>query len=228
MIKKICVSGPAASGKTHCIENYLDGRIQDLTVLSESSRKVSEIYPELPIKNIYKFRETICEFQRQRENIIENLIGDGIIVCDRGVFDNLAFLLLQDKNQFHKEFTILLNAYKNKLIKPYDYIFYFDVDLLDDITPLLSKSLSDPLRKATINVNNYTKHVIDFRNAFIEVTSYFKNIKVIPVVAKPDEEEFNLRNTLVKDYILANTYPAVRKADKTQDKLRYIFRGQNL
>ena len=219
MIKKICISGPAASGKTHCIENYLDGRIQDLTVLSESSRKVAEIYPELPTENINKFREKICEFQRQRENIIENLIDDGIMICDRGVFDNLAFLLLQDKNQFHKEFTILLNAYKNKLIKPYDYIFYFDVDLLSGITPLLSKSLSDPLRKATINVNNYANHIVEFRNAFIEVTSYFKNIKVIPVVAKPNEEGFNLRNTLVKDYILADTCPTVRMPDKRQTSL---------
>ena len=221
MIKKICVSGPAASGKTHCIENYLDGRIQDLTVLSESSRKVSEIYPELPIKNIYKFRETICEFQRQRENIIENLIGDGIIVCDRGVFDNLAFLLLQDKNQFHKEFTILLNAYKNKSLKLYDFVFYFDIDMLNGITPLLDKSLNDTLRKATIDVNNYEKHVIDFRNAFIEVTSYFRDVKVIPVVAKPDEEGFNLRNSLVKDYISSNINPTVRLSDK----LRYIFKG---
>ena len=225
MIKKISISGPAASGKTHCIENYLEGQIQDLVVLSESSRKTAEIYPELPTENINKFREKICEFQRQREAVAENLIGDGIMICDRGVFDNLAFLLIQDKNQFHKEFTILLNAYKNKLIKPYDYIFYFDVDLLDGITPLLSKSLSDPLRKATINVNNYAKHVIEFRNAFIEVTSYFKNIKVIPVVAKPDEEGFNLRNTLVKDYILANTYPTVRMPDKIQNKLRYVFKG---
>jgi hypothetical protein len=225
MIKKICISGPAVSGKTHCIENYLDAQIQNLTVLSESSRKVAEIYPELPAENINKFREKICELQRQREAVAENLIGDGIMICDRGVFDNLAFLLLQDKNQFHKEFTILLNAYKNKSIKPYDYIFYFDIDLLGDITPLLNKSLNDPLRKATIDINNYAKHVIDFRNAFIEVTSYFRDIKVIPVVAKPNEEEFNLRNTLVKDFILANINPTVRKADKTTDKLRYIFKG---
>jgi hypothetical protein len=224
MIQKVCISGPAASGKTHCIENYLDSQIQDLSVLSESSRKVAEMYPDMPTENISRFREKICEFQRQRENVTENLIGDGIIVCDRGVFDNLAFLLLQDKNQFHKEFTILLNAYKNKLIRSYDYIFYFDIDLLGGITPLLKKSLEDPLRKATINTDNYAKHIIEFRNAFIEVTSYFRNIKVIPVVSKPDEEGFNLRNSLVKDYISSNINPTVRLSDK----LRYIFRGQNL
>ena len=224
MIKKICISGPAASGKTHCIENYLDSQIQGLSVLSESSRKVAEMYPDMPTENINRFREKICEFQIQRENIVENLVGDGIIVCDRGVFDNLTFLLLQDKNQFRKEFTTLLNAYKNKTIKTYDYIFYFDIDLLGGITPLLKKSLEDPLRKATINTDNYAKHIIEFRNAFIEVTSYFKGIKVIPFVSKPDEEGFNLRNSLVKDYISSNVNPTVRLSDK----LRYIFRGQNL
>ena len=224
MIKKICISGPAASGKTHCIENYLDSQIQGLSVLSESSRRVAEMYPDMPTENISRFRKKICEFQIQRENIVENLVGDGIIVCDRGVFDNLAFLLLQDKNQFRKEFTTLLNAYKNKTIKTYDYIFYFDIDLLGGITPLLKKSLEDPLRKATINTDNYAKHIIEFRNAFIEVTSYFRNIKVIPVVSKPDEEGFNLRNSLVKDYISSNINPTVRLSDK----LRYIFREQNL
>ncbi len=224
MIKKVCISGPAASGKTHYIENYLDSQIQGLSVLSESSRKVAEMYPDMPTENINIFREKICEFQIQRENIVENLVGDGIIVCDRGVFDNLTFLLLQDKNQFRKEFTTLLNAYKNKTIKTYDYIFYFDIDLLGGITPLLKKSLEDPLRKATINTDNYAKHIIEFRNAFIEVTSYFKGIKVIPFVSKPDEEGFNLRNSLVKDYISSNVNPTVRLSDK----LRYIFRGQNL
>ncbi len=224
MVKKVCISGPAASGKTHCIENYLEERIHNLTVLSESSRKVAEMYPDMLTENISRFREKICEFQIQRENIVENLVGDGIIVCDRGVFDNLAFLLLQDKNQFHKEFTILLNAYKNKSLKLYDFVFYFDIDMLNGITPLLDKSLNDTLRKATIDVNNYEKHVIDFRNAFIEVTSYFKDIKVIPFVAKPDEEGFNLRNSLVKDYISYNINLTVHLSDK----LRYIFRGQNL
>jgi hypothetical protein len=226
MIKKICISGPAASGKSFCIENYLEDRIQGLTVLSESSRKVAEIYPEIPTENINQFREKICEFQRQRENISENLISDGIIVCDRGVFDNLAFLLLQDKNLFHREFTILLNAFKNKLIKPYDYIFYFDIDLLGGITPLLENALSDPLRQATINVNSYANHVIEFRNAFIEVTSYFRGVKVIPVVAKPDEEGFNIRNLSVRDHILSNVNHSVRLSDKS--KLRYIHREQYL
>ena len=224
MIQKVCISGPAASGKTHCIENYLEERIHNLTVLSESSRKVAEMYPDMLTENISRFREKICEFQIQRENIVENLVGDGIIVCDRGVFDNLAFLLLQDKNQFRKEFTTLLNAYKNKSIRPYDYIFYFDIDLLGGITPLLKKSLEDPLRKMTINVNDYPKHIVEFRNAFIEVTSYFRGIKVIPVVSRPDEEGFNIRNSLVKDYISSNINPTVRLSDK----LRYIFRGQNL
>ena len=100
-------------------------------------------------------------------------------------------------------------------------LFYFDIDMLNGITPLLDKSLNDTLRKATIDVNNYEKHVIDFRNAFIEVTSYFKDIKVIPFVAKPDEEGFNIRNSLVKDYISSNINPTVRLSDK----LRYIFKG---
>jgi|GEM_PF-4340441 len=196
---KICISGPAASGKTYFLDRIAGS--QGATVLSESARKVAEMYPDMPVNDIGKFREKICEFQRQRETVVENLMDDSIILCDRGIFDNLAFLLLQDKERFHKEFTTVLHAYKNKTIKPYDYIVYFDIDLLGGVTPLLKKALDDPLRKATINVENYKKHVVEFRNAFIEVTNYFKGVNVVPITAKPDEKGFEERNELLKDYI---------------------------
>ena len=106
------------------------------------------------------------------------------------------------------------------MLKPYDYIFYFDVDLLSGQIPLLKKALDDPLRKATINADNYARHVTDFRVAFIEVMNYFRDAKVIPITAKPDEEGFNLRNTLVRDHILSINNQTVRFADK----LRYIIR----
>ena len=207
MVEKVCVSGPAASGKTHFIENYLAEQLTDITILSESARKVSEMYPTMAKDNIEIFRNKVCEIQRQRETIVENLMEmeKGTLICDRGIFDNLAFLLLQDKNQFNKELLNVINIYKNGITKPYDYIFYFDVDLLDGLTPLLERALDDPLRKATININSYARHVSDFRNAFIEVTGYFWNVwnvKVVPIMAKPHEEEFNERNMLVKDYIL--------------------------
>ncbi|MHB1692589.1 MAG: AAA family ATPase [bacterium] len=199
MFKKICISGPAASGKTYFIEQIAE--LQGITVLSESARMVAGMYPDMPGNDIGKFRDKVCELQRQRENIVENLINKGTIVCDRGIFDNLAFLLLQDKNQFNKELSKILGIYKDGIIKPYDYIVYFDVDLLSGITPLLESSLNDALRKATINVDNYARHAADFRNAFIEVTNYFRDIKVMPITAKPDKNGFDERNKFVKDYI---------------------------
>ena len=203
MIEKVCVSGPAASGKTHFIENYLAGQLTDITILSESARKVSEMYPAMAKDSIEIFRNKVCEIQRQRETIVENLMEKGILICDRGIFDNLAFLFLCDRNRFNKELSLIINIYKNGIIKQYDYIFYFDVDLLTGgPTPLLKKALDDPLRRATINVENYARHAADFRNAFIEVTGYFRNVKVVPITAKPHEEGFNERNMLVKDYIL--------------------------
>ena len=202
MINKVCISGPAVSGKTHFIEKYLDEQLTDITILSESARKVAEMYPTMAKDNIEIFRNKVCEIQRQRENIVENLMGKGMLICDRGIFDNLAFLFLCDKNRFNKELSLIINSYKTGIIKPYDYIFYFDVDLLSGPRPLLKKALDDPLRKATIDVYNYARHAADFRNAFIEVTGYFRDVKVVPITAKPDEEGFNERNMLVKDYIL--------------------------
>lgn len=201
MIEKVCISGPAASGKTHFIENYLGEQLTDITILSESARKVSEMYPSMA-KDIEIFRNKVCELQRQRETIVENFMEKGMLVCDRGIFDNLAFLILCDRNRFNRELSLIINIYKNGIIKPYNYIFYFDVDLLDGQTPLLKKALDDPLRKATINVENYARHTAEFRNAFIEATSYFRDVKVVPIMAKPDEKGFNERNMLVKDYIL--------------------------
>ena len=220
MIKKICISGPAASGKTYFLEN-IDEQALDITILSESSRKVAETYPDMPLRDIRKFRNKVCEFQRQKETIVENLIDKGTLICDRGVFDNLAFLFLQDKKQFNKELSLTLSFYRDEILKPYDYIFYFDVDLLGGQIPLLKKALDDPLRKATINVDNYARHVTDFRVAFISVMSYFRGVKVIPITAKPDEEGFNSRNTLVRDHILSINNSTVRFVDK----LRYIIRG---
>ena len=220
MIKKICISGPAASGKTYFIEN-IDGQLSDITILSESSRKVAQMYPDMPLRDIRKFRDTICEFQRQKETIVENLIDKGTLICDRGVFDNLAFLFLQDKDQFDEELSLILSLYRDEILKPYDYIFYFDVDLVNGQTLLLKKAIEDPLRKATINADNYARHVTDFRVAFISVMSYFRDVQVIPITAKPDEGGFNLRNTLVRDHILSINNSTVRFADK----LRYIIRG---
>lgn len=202
MINKVCVSGPAVSGKTHFIENYLAGQLTDITILSESARKVSEMYPDMAKNNIEIFRNKVCELQRQRETIVENFMEKGTLICDRGIFDNLAFLFLCDRNRFNKELSLIINTYKYGIIKPYDYIFYFDVDLSSGPTPLFKKALDDPLRKATINVENYARHAADFRNAFIEATGYFRNVKVVPITAKPHEEGFNERNMLVKDYIL--------------------------
>ena len=220
MIKKICISGPAASGKTYFIES-IDGQLPDITILSESSRKVAEMYPDMPLRDIKKFRSKVYEFQRQKETVVENLMDKGTLICDRGVFDNLAFLFLQDKDQFNKELSLVLSLYRDKMLKPYDYIFYFDVDLLDGQTPLLKKALDDPLRKATIKADNYAQHVIDFRVAFIEVMNYFRGAKVIPITAVPDEEGFNSRNTLVRDHILSINNQTVRFVDK----LRYMVRG---
>ncbi|MHB1696550.1 MAG: AAA family ATPase [bacterium] len=199
MFKKICISGPAVSGKTYFIEQLAES--QDITVLSESARMVAGMYPDMPGNDIGRFRNKVCELQRQRENIAENLINKGVIVCDRGIFDNLAFLLLQDKSRFDKELTKTISLYKGGIVKPYDYIFYFDVDLSGGVTPLLKRSLDDPLRKATINVDNYARHAADFRNAFIEVTNYFRDIKVIPIMAKPDENGFDERNEIAKNCI---------------------------
>jgi len=195
---KICISGPVSSGKTYFLDRMADS--QDTTVLSESARKMAEMYPDMIDNNIGEFAVKSCEFHSQREHIIESLTT-GVILCDRGIFDNLAFLLLQDKKRFNKELTTVLHNYRNKAIKPYDYIFYFDIDLLDGITPLVKKALDDPLRKAIINIDNYAQHVADFRNAFIEVTSYFKDVKVIAITVKPCEEQFTERNELAKDYI---------------------------
>jgi len=196
---KICISGPVASGKTYFLDKISD--LQNTTVLSEPARKVAEMYHDMIVNDTSTFRYKVCEFQRQRESIVESLMDDGLILCDSGILDNLTFLLLQDKERFYKELEIVYRGYKNKTIKPYDYVFYFDIDLTSGMTDLLKNALNDPLRKATINVNDYQKHEIEFRNAFIEVSGYLKGINVVPITVKPEEKLFDKRNEFVSDSI---------------------------
>ena len=205
IVYKFCVSGPAVSGKTFCIKNHLDKNL-DLVTVDESSRKVYSMYPELPSSDIRKFREKICEHQRHLEVIVDNLISsDDVIVCDRGVFDNLAFLLLYDEEMFHKELEIALGMYKDGLIKLYDKILYFDVDLIGVDSQIFSTAFEDPLRKFTIDVDNYAKHVLDFKNAFANTIGCFRHvldIEMVTFTAKPTEQDFDLRNKQVLDYIM--------------------------
>lgn len=162
------------------------------------------MYPGLAAADIKKFRDMICDFQRDIEEFIEFMSGnEDIHIYDRGILDNLAFLYIYDRTAYEIEIAKVEKLYKSGRIKPYDYIFYFDIALNgtpDGVTPFLRRALDDPLRKNTINVENYAGHVAEFRNAFITVQLRL-GIKVTPITCYPTEEGYNERNQQIKDII---------------------------
>ena len=196
---KICISGPAVSGKTYFINSL---KHYYVFAYPEAARKVNSIYPYLAADDIGAFREKVCEFQTSIESLdLES--DDKIHIFDRGIIDNLTFLSLQEDKNFAAELSRVIRLYDSGIIKPYDYIFYFDISPFEKLTPLLETALNDPLRKATINVNNFNQHIIDFRNTFIDVVNFLGlSKKVIVETAYPDESGYDKRNEVVKEFIL--------------------------
>ncbi len=198
---KICVSGPVVSGKTYFIQNL---NYPFLSAYPEAARKVNDLRPDLVIDNydLTAFRKKVCDFQVNIESLGLDT-DDTIHIFDRGIIDNLTFLALQEDKNFASELSRAIRLYDSGIIKPYDYIFYFDISPFDVITPLLKTALNDPLRKATIDINNFRQHIVDFRNTFIDIVNFLNlSKKVIVQTAYLDEEGYDKRNEAVKDFIL--------------------------
>ena len=197
---KICISGPACSGKTHFIDRLKNKPF--VTVYPESSRKVWTDFPEhrAPLS---AFRKKVCTMQTDMESL--PLISGSVCgVHDRGILDNLTFLYLQDEELFEQELERVTAMTLSKEIKPYDLIIYFDVDIVKGVTPLIEKALNDPLRGATIDVKNYARHVAEFRNAFIDVQNKFNylNTEVKFIISRPTAEDMDKRNELAEHFIV--------------------------
>jgi hypothetical protein len=198
---KTCISGPAISGKTYFINSLNHSQI---LAYPEASRKVNSIYPELiNLGNIEEFRKRVCKFQIDVETILSNSNNDNLChIFDRGIIDNLTFLTLQNDKSFSTELSKIIDYYRTGLLKPYDIIFYFDISPFTEFTPLLLDALKDPLRKSTIDTNNFKEHIVDFRSAFIDVVNFLgldKKVKVIS--ANPTEDGYTKRNELVFEII---------------------------
>ena len=199
-MKKICISGPAISGKTYFL-NKTDHPY--ILTYPESARKVNNIYPELIQKNkIEEFRKKICQFQIDIESMMTSSDDNMTHIFDRGVIDNLVFLKLNNDKNFEKELSAIKNHYKNNTLRPYDVIYYFDISPFKEFTPLLIEALQDPLRKSTIDTSNFKEHIIDFRNTFIDIISELKlNDKVRVTTTYPTPKDYTERNNLVYEEI---------------------------
>ncbi len=212
---KISISGPACSGKSHFI-NKLKNKLF-VTAYPESSRKIWTDFPEYRTP-LNVFRKKICELQTDLEFL--PIIGPSSCgIHDRGIMDNLTFLYMQDAELFEKEFKRISGLYESGDIKPYDLIIYFDMDMTTGITPLIKESLDDPIRRATIDVNNYANHVIKFRNAFIDVKNMFNylNSDVKFIIARPTAEDLDKRNELAEHFII-NFFERSKKDAKQKSK----------
>lgn len=207
---KICISGPAASGKTYSIDQFKS--LPFVVGYPEGARKVAELEPGLAQKDLSKFRKTVCNYQVDIESLrLES--NDTVHIYDRGLIDNLAFLFLQDDPFFPVHLSNIASLYRNKILSSYDTIFYYDIALFIKTPDMLIKALSDPLRKATIDLDNYLGHVAEFKKAFIEITEYLGlKDKLVITTAYPDEEGFDKRNGFVRNLILS-AFGAVKEID---------------
>ena len=186
---KISISGPAAAGKTYFVRHATG-----LDKVLESARIIHKHYPLLAENNLEKFRKLVFHLHIYKEQqYLHN------VVFDRGVIDNLTFMLLGG-TEYEAKKKEIISLYQTNKLKPYDIVFYFDVEPVPSF--LLRKALQDPLRKKTINVENYANHVEEFKKAFLSVAKDLKlDDKLIILRAKTTKKEYTKRNEKVLEIL---------------------------
>lgn len=128
-IAKIVLTGGPCAGKTtamNWIQNFFQKQGYAVIFIPETATEIisSGIKPN-NVEDYLKFQENIFELQLAKEKVYRdgavNLPSDKIlIVCDRGVLDNKAYLSKRDWNRLLKRF----NTSDVKLQDEYDAVFH--------------------------------------------------------------------------------------------------------
>lgn len=147
------VSGFAGNGKTSLIK-AVSKFIRNVTVLGETARRVAPIIASLPgnlAENQVAFQAAIIGAEVERLCHLESLRnrgGNGVVLCDRTVFDNVIFAEMNGviDSRLGEELVERIIHIMESLNLCYDVVFLMDA--LDD--DAVARALRDPLRRVTI------------------------------------------------------------------------------
>ena len=130
---KIALTGGPCAGKTTILEElkkYIkENTDYNLIVIPETATELSlNVVRPQDVKNALDFQDTVLKRQVFKENEVYDVLkynkkDNNVIICDRGIIDNKAYLSSQD------EFDYLLNKYNKKeleILEDYDLVIYLE------------------------------------------------------------------------------------------------------
>ena len=132
MIKKIVLTGGPSAGKSSSLEfihKYYSELGYKVYIVSETATDLmnSGIIPNQNNLSVVEFQEIIFKYQLFKENLVLNIVNNNnflnnIIIFDRGVVDNKAFIN-------DEEFEMILKKYnyiENELLSRYDLVIHLE------------------------------------------------------------------------------------------------------
>lgn len=133
IVKRIVLTGGPSAGKSSSldiIKNYLISKDYFVYIVNESATELikSGIGPNINGLNLLTFQRYILKYQLFKEKIVEEVAFDNnnekdiVIIYDRGVIDNKAYIT-------ENEFLDLLNEFnlnEKELINKYDLVIHLE------------------------------------------------------------------------------------------------------
>ena len=201
-IKKIVLTGGPCAGKTRIIGdlgNYLSEKGYYVITLAETATQLikSNMLPCMDEKHVLVFQDIILKMQLMKEEMAVRYAKeilpdeDVVILCDRAIMDNRAYLGTEEAFQYLLNIN---NLAEEEIINSYDFV----IDLISTATAkkdvyqldvVRSESVDDAMlldKKTTLAWINHPQMIIvkptekiEEKSAIVvdEVNSYLKGIE---------------------------------------------------
>lgn len=179
IIKRIVLTGGPSAGKSSSldiIKNYFINKDYVVYIVNESATELikSGIGPNISGLSLLAFQKYILKYQLFKENLIEkvaldeNTEKDIVIIYDRGVIDNKAYIT-------NNEFLDLLNEFnlnEEDLINKYDLVIHLETGAKGkfyrtDNNSARCESIEEAIKRDTRTYEVWSKH-----NNLVKVKCY--------------------------------------------------------
>lgn len=194
MIKKIVLTGGPSAGKSSSLEfirKYYSELGYKVYILSETATDLmnSGIIPNQNNLSVVEFQEIIFKYQLFKENLVLNIVNNNnflnnIIIFDRGVIDNKAFIN-------DEEFEMILKKYKyieNELLSRYDLVIHLETGAKSNYYRTDNNSCRRESVDLAIKLDNLTYKAWQNHNNLVKIECYDnfydKQNKIINVIDK--------------------------------------------
>lgn len=178
MIKKIVLTGGPSAGKSSSLEfihRYYSNLGYKVYIVSETATELmnSGIIPNQNNLSIVEFQDIIFKYQLFKENLVLNIVNNNnflnnIIIFDRGVIDNKAYIK-------DEEFEMILKKYnysENDLLARYDLIIHLETGAKSNYYRIDNNSCRKENVDLAIKLDNLTYKAWQNHNNLVKIECY--------------------------------------------------------